>query len=254
MKANRVFFPVIFLLLFSSCSEAQFGGFGSNGTIKNLGKAIGVNTGNSNSSFTQSEAAQAIKEALSNGITKGVDKVSVADGYFKNAMIKILLPPEAQQAETALRGIGMSNLVDEAVARMNHAAEDAAKKATPIFLNAIQQMTVNDAINIVNNKQQDAATKFLQRTTTEQLVAAFKPSIKEALDKSLATKYWADMTNAYNEIPFVEKINTDLPDYVTRKAITGLFYMIAQEEAQIRKDPVARTTEILRKVFGNVKL
>jgi hypothetical protein len=115
-------------------------------------------------------------------------------------------------------------------------------------------MTLSDAVSLVNNKQQDAATQFLKRTTTEQLVAAFKPSIKAALDQVGATKYWSDVMNQYNKIPFVSKVETDLPDYVTRKAIDGLFYMIAQEEAQIRKDPLARTSDLLKKVFGNVKL
>ena len=111
-------------------------------------------------------------------------------------------------------------------------------------------MTLTDAINIVNNKQQDAATQFLQRTTTESLVVAFKPSIKSALDKTLATRYWKDIMTKYNQIPFVKKVNTDLTDYVTRKAISGLFYMIAQEEAKIRKDPLSRTSDILRRYLA----
>lgn len=211
----------------------------------------GTSSGNNN--FTQTEAANAIKEALTKGITAGVEKVSVADGFFKNSFIKVLMPPEASKAESTLRSMGMGQLVDNAVLSMNRAAESASKQATPIFVNAIKQMTVTDAINMVNTKQQDAATQFLQRTTTEQLVTSFKPSIKTALDQTLATKYWKDVTTYYNKIPLVQKVNTDLPDYVTRKAIAGLFYMVAQEEAKIRKDPAARTSEILKKVFGNIK-
>ena len=136
----------------------------------------------------------------------------------------------------------------------NHAAENAATKATPIFIDAIKQLSITDAINIVNNKQQDAATQFLKRTTTEQLVKLFKPSIKDALDKIGATQIWSDLMGEYNKIPFHGSVNTDLPDYVTRKAIDGLFYMIAKEEATIRQDASARTSALLQKVFGNIKL
>ena len=242
MKAKHL---LLFILL-TSISTASFSQF-----LKNLEKSVGIPT---SGDFTQDEAARAIKEALSNGIIKGVDKVSVADGYLKNADIKIPFPPQAQKVEDALRSIGLGNMVDNVVTSMNHAAENAAKAATNIFINAIKQMTVNDAINIVNNKQQDAATQFLQRTTTDQLVAAFKPSIKDALDKTGATKYWSEVMTEYNKIPFVSKVETDLPDYATRKAISGLFFMIAKEEAAIRKDPLARTSDLLKKVFGNAKM
>lgn len=202
--------------------------------------------------FTQSEAAQAIKEALTKGITNGVNKVSVTDGFFKNAAIKIPFPAQVKTIESTLRSIGMGSLIDNFVLSINRAAESSAKQAGPIFVNAITKMTINDAINIVGNQQPDAATRFLERTTTDQLVTSFKPTIKTALDKTLATKYWKDITTYYNKIPFVSKLNTDLPDYVTRKGISGLFYMVAQEEAKIRKDPAARTTDILQKVFGGI--
>lgn len=217
-----------------------------------------VSTGNkSNSSaplsFTEAEAAKAIKEALMNGIANSVTKASSVDGYFKNAFIKVLIPAEAKAMENTLRQAGAGALVDNIILTMNRAAEKAAPQAKGIFVNAITQLTITDAINIVNNQQQDAATKFLQRTTTEQLVSAFKPNIKSALDQTLATRYWSQAMTQYNRIPFVTKINTDLPDYVTRKAISGLFFLIAQEEARIRKDPIARTSDILQKVFGNIK-
>jgi len=228
-----------------SNTQAQF--------FKKLENATGIQAPGTGG-FTQDEAGQAIKEALTKGITHGVDLVSVTDGYFKNPSIKIPFPPQAQQVESALRGIGLGSQVDQAVESFNHAAENAAKSATDIFINAIKQMTISDAINIVNNKQQDAATQFLKRTTTDQLVAAFKPSIKDALDKVNATKYWSDIMTQYNRIPFHSPVETDLPDYVTRKAIDGLFYMIAQEEAKIRKDPMAQTSALLKKVFGNAKM
>lgn len=237
---------VLLFAILTSCvtnSQAQF--------FKNLENKAGLN---SSTGFTQDEAGQAIKEALTKGITHGVDLVSVTDGYFKNPSIKIPFPPDAQRVESALRAAGLGSQVDQAVESFNHAAENAAKAATNIFINAIKQLTITDAINIVNNKQQDAATQFLKRTTTDQLVAAFKPTIKDALDKSRATKYWSDIMNVYNRIPFHSPVNTDLPDYVTHKAIDGLFYMIAQEEAKIRKDPMAQTSDLLKKVFGNAKM
>lgn len=202
--------------------------------------------------ITDGDATSAIKEALMKGIQVGVDKVSVTDGFFKNAAIKIPFPTQVRQAESTLRSMGMGSLADNMILSMNRAAEDAAKQAGPIFINSIKQMTVTDAVNIVSNQQPDAATQFLKRTTTESLVASFKPSIKTALDKTLATKYWKDITTYYNKIPLVSPISTDLPDYVTRKAIDGLFYMVAQEEAKIRKDPAGQSTEILRDVFGKV--
>lgn len=229
----------------TTTGKPNMGGSGSNTTTNT--------TPNGTSSFTEAEAGKAIKDALLNGITNGVVKASATDGFFKNAFIKVLMPPEARAMESTLRQIGAGALVDNIILTMNRAAEKAAPKAKQIFINSITQMNINDAISIVSNQQPDAATKFLERTTTEQLVSAFKPSIKTALDQTLATRYWSQAMSQYNRIPFVQKINTDLPDYVTRKGVSGLFYLIGQEEAKIRKDPVARTTDILQKVFGNIK-
>ncbi|HRG87946.1 MAG TPA: DUF4197 domain-containing protein [Chitinophagales bacterium] len=227
----------------------------------NIGtKGSGNNTNTNNqttpgsiiNTITDGDATSAIKEALMKGIQVGVDKVSVTDGFFKNAAIKIPFPTQVRQVESTLRSMGMGSLADNMVLSMNRAAEDAAKQAGPIFINSIKQMTVTDAVNIVSNQQPDAATQFLKRTTTESLVTSFKPTIKTALDKTLATKYWKDITTYYNKIPLVSPINTDLPDYVTRKAIDGLFYMVAQEEAKIRKDPAGQTSDIIKDVFGKV--
>lgn len=223
---------------------------GRNGTNNNTNNQ--TTPGNIINTITDGDATSAIKEALMKGIQVGVDKVSVTDGFFKNAAIKIPFPTQVRQVESTLRSMGMGTLADNMILSMNRAAEDAAKQAGPIFINSIKQMTVTDAVNIVSNQQPDAATQFLKRTTTESLVASFKPSIKTALDKTLATKYWKDITTYYNKIPLVSPISTDLPDYVTRKAIDGLFYMVAQEEAKIRKDPAGQSTEILRDVFGKV--
>jgi hypothetical protein len=147
------------------------------------------------------------------------------------------MPSEARVVEEGLRSIGQGQLVDKAILQINRSAEQAAPQATQIFLNSISQMNINDALGIVNNQQQDAATQYLKRTTTDQLVAAFKPTIKKVLDETKTTAVWSDVMNVYNKIPFVSPVNTDLPDYVTHKALDGLFYMIAKEEAKIRKGP-----------------
>lgn len=240
---------IVLLLCFPAAAFSQ----GLRGAIQTVTQTVGA--GNSGSGkFTQAEAADAIKEALTNGAIKGVDLVSVTDGYFKNPKIKIPFPKEAEIVASTLRKAGMGSLVDKTVLALNRAAEGAAKEAKPIFINSIKQLSVQDAVNIVSGAQQDAATRFLERTTTEPLVSAFKPTIKTALDKTLATRYWRDCMTAYNRIPFVRRVNPDLPDYVSRKAISGLFYMISLEEAKIRKDPLARTSDLLKKVFGSLGL
>jgi hypothetical protein len=202
--------------------------------------------------ISQSDAANAIKEALNNGIKKGVATVSAPDGYFANAAIKVLLPKEAHVVEDGLRRIGQGALVDKAILQMNRSAEMAAPKAEAIFVDAISHLSISDAMNLVQSKQQDACTQFLKKATTDQLVAAFKPIIKTALDQTHTTEAYADMMNAYNQMPFVSHVNTDLPDYVTRKAIDGLFYMIAKEEAKIRQDPMGQASALIKKVFGSV--
>ena len=209
-------------------------------------------TTNPTTTVTQTDAGSALRDALSSGITNAVSKTSALDGFLNNSEIKIPFPQDAAVVQTTLTSIGLGSLTDNVVASLNHAAENAAVQATPIFLSSIKQLTFTDAINIVDNSQPDAATQFLQRTTTEQLVAAFKPSIKTALDNAYATKYWSAATDEYNKIPFVQHIETDLPDYVTRKAISGLFIMVAKEEAAIRQNPSAATSPMVKRVFGTV--
>lgn len=212
-------------------------------TAKNL-----LKTENSKG-FTEEEAATAIKEALSKGTVKGVEMVSKTDGYFGDTEIKIPFPPEAKTMEEKLRAIGMGKKVDEVVLSINRAAEDAAVKAKDIFLSAIKQMTLKDAINIVKGND-DAATQYLKTHTSAELKKQFSPVIEESLKKVNATKYWSDVMNTYNKIPMVKKMNPDLTEYVTDKAIEGLFVKIAKEEKEIRKNPLARTSNILKKVFG----
>ncbi|MBI3259323.1 MAG: DUF4197 domain-containing protein [Ignavibacteriae bacterium] len=199
--------------------------------------------------LTQDDAAKGIKEALIKGVTKGTDVVSKLDGYYKNPEIKIPFPPEAKKAESTLRSIGLGKQADDAILSMNRAAEDAAVGAKDIFIDAVKQMSIQDALAIIKGDT-SAATNFLKRTTTAKLTEKFTPVIKASLEKVDATKYWSTAMNAYNKVPFVQKINPDLTAFVTQKAMEGLFTMIAKEEGLIRRDPLARTSEILKKVFG----
>lgn len=196
------------------------------------------------------EVASGLKEALTKGVSKGSDEVSKADGYFKNPEIKIPFPPEMKNVETTLRKMGMDKQVDEFVLSLNRAAEDAAKEAKPIFVNAIKSMTIEDAWSILKGED-NAATQYLNKTTSAQLKEKFKPIIKASLDKVNATKYYKDLITAYNKVPLVKKVNPDLDAYATDKATDGLFVMIAKEERNIRQNPGARTTELLKKVFGH---
>ena len=201
-------------------------------------------------SLSTEEVAQGLKEALTNGVSKGSDLVSKVDGYFKNPEIKIPFPPEVKQVETTLRQMGLGNEVDRFVLTLNRGAEDAAKEAKPIFIEAVRQMTIQDAWAILRGEK-DAATQYLKKTTSAQLKEKFKPVIQQSLNKVNATKYHGDLVNTYNKIPLVQKVNPNLDEYATDEAIKGLFVMIAKEEKNIRENPVARTTELLKKVFGS---
>jgi Protein of unknown function (DUF4197) len=205
--------------------------------------------GGNKAAFGVEEAASALKEALIQGTSSGVDLLSVTDGYFKNLEIKIPFPPEAKSVENKLRGIGLGREVDQAIESINRAAEKAAIEAKELFIDAIKALTIEDAMNIVAGEK-DAATQFLQRETTTELQNKFSPIIKSSLDEVGATKHWGTLVSKYNKIPFVKKINPDLTEYATSKAIDGLFVMIAQEELNIRDNPAARTTELLKKVFN----
>ena len=244
---KKTFLIIAAQIALMSSSYAQFGGLVNK--AQNTAKVV---IGGNGAGISQTDAANAIKEALTNGIKKGVKTVSATDGYFANAAIKVLLPPEAQKVEDGLRGIGQGDLVDKTILRMNRSAEQAAPKAEAIFVDAITHLSINDAMTLVQSKDKDACTQFLKKTTTEALVTAFKPIIKQVLDETHTTEAWSEMMNVYNRIPFVSHVNSDLPDYVTHKAIDGLFFMIAKEEANIRKDPMGQASALIKKVFGSV--
>ncbi|MDB4924187.1 DUF4197 domain-containing protein [Mucilaginibacter sp.] len=199
---------------------------------------------------TSLEIGTALKQALEQGTAKSADQLSAVNGFFGNAAVKILLPPEAQKAEKTLRGMGMGKVCDDAILSLNRAAEDAAIQAKPIFINAIKQMTLTDVTNILLGSA-DAATQYFKRTTTAELIAKFRPVIEVSLNKANATKYYAAVATTYNKVPFVHKINPDIVDYATQKAIDGLFIEIAVQELSIRQNiGASRSTQLLQKVFS----
>lgn len=217
-------------------------------TVQNLSNSL---PGITNSGvLTQNEAQQGIQQALLNGIIDGITNLNKTDGFFGNAAYKLFLPEDAQKVVSTLKTLGMGSLVDNAVLQINRSAEDAVGAAKPIFVNAVKQMTVTDAIQLVKGGN-NSITNYFKSKTTDQLIAAFKPVISSSLNKTSATKYYGDLVNAYNNIPLTKnKINPDLTDYVARNATNALFDQIAKEEVNIRQNPVARTTDILKKVFG----
>ena len=201
---------------------------------------------------TEGEAGDGIKEALGQGLVKAVLQLNKPDGFFKDALYKVLLPPDAKKIENTLRDLGMNKMVDKAILAINRAAEDAAGYAKPIFVDAIKSMTISDAIGLIRNGD-TSATHFFRVKTTDKLIAAFIPVIKSSLDKADATKYYGDIVNTYNNFPAtIKKINPDLPSFVTGRATEALFDLVAKEEVNIRQNITARTTELLRKVFGGI--
>ncbi len=233
---KKLFYPFIFVsFLFSSCD-----------TYSQLPIKIG------GSGITEAEAGQGIKEALSNGVLKGIGFLNKTDGFFGNEAYKLFLPPDAKKIESTLRNIGMGAQVDKAILQINRGAEDAVGYAKPIFLDAIKEMTLTDALNIVKGPK-DGATQYFKNKTTQKLIDAFTPPVKTSLDKTEATKYYSDLINTYNKLPTTfKKLNPDLTSYVVGKAVDALFDQVAKEEANIRANPAARTSDILKKVFGGV--
>lgn len=207
-------------------------------------------TKNAGSGVTEAEAGQGIKEALTQGVTNAVLNLNKTDGFFGSEIYKMLLPPDAQKMENTLRKMGMGAEVDKAILAINRGAEDAVAFAKPIFVEAIKEMTLTDALNIVKGSK-DAATQYFKQKTSAKLIEAFTPSVKSSLEKVNATRYYADIVNTYNKIPTTfNKMNPDLTAYVVGKAVDALFDQVAKEEANIRANPLARTTDLLKKVFG----
>ncbi len=218
-----------------------------NGLFKKANSIFSKNSSSSGSLSTD-EIVSGLKEALSLGAQKSGSKLSAPDGFFKDAAVKILLPEQVRKVESKMRMLGMGKMVDNAELSMNRAAEDASKAAAPIFIDAIKKMTVTDALTILRGKD-TAATGYLRKTTSPELITTFRPVIEESLKKVDATKYWKDVFNTYNKFSSTP-VDTDINSYVTSKALDGLFYYVAQEEENIRKNPAEQVTDILKKVFG----
>ena len=229
----KTLFSIFLAFTFMSCAELQQAA----NQFPQINSAGGLDIG------------AGLKEALNNGISKQVSKLTALDGFYKNEAVKILMPEELQKVDKALRKIGLSSLADEGVKMLNRAAEDATKEATPIFVNAVKQMTFTDAKNILMGNE-SAATAYLQNTTTTPLYAKFNPVIKNSFAKVGADKVWSNIITKYNNIPFVKKVNSDLTDYTTNKALEGVFKMIAVEEKSIRTNINSRSSDLLKKVFA----
>ncbi len=195
------------------------------------------------------EISNGLKEALQNGVSNQVINLGVTDGFFKNELVKILLPQELRKVDQALRDIGLSSLADEGLKVLNRAAEDAVGEAIPIFKDAILQMSFNDARNILMGSQ-DAATQYLQNSTSANLRSKFNPIIKNSFEKVGADRIWNDVITTYNQIPFVNKVNPNLTEYTTDEAMKGVFKMVAVEEQKIRTNIGSRTSDLLRRVFS----
>ncbi|MCH2234583.1 MAG: DUF4197 domain-containing protein [Crocinitomicaceae bacterium] len=205
--------------------------------------------------LTNEEVVQGLKEALTVGIKNGAALASKEDGFFGNPKIFIPWPDEAIKVKEWGMNNGFSETVENVVLSFNRAAEEASKKATPIFVDAITNMSIGDGFEILNGSD-SAATMYLIKNTSEPLKAEFKPVVHDAIEKVEVTKFWTPITTAYNKVakfsPNMNEVNTDLDEYVTQKGMDGLFFLIKQEEKKIRLDPVARVTDILKKVFGSL--
>ena len=228
---------LISILLFSSCAELQQ-------VVNSLPQTTGGGFGVSNI-----DIANGLRQALDNGIDKQVTKLTQKDGFYRNQLVKILLPQELRKVDKTLRDIGLGSLADEGLKAINRAAEDAVKEATPIFVSAVKQITFTDAKQILLGNN-NAATTYLKSKTNTALYAKFNPVINRSFSKVGADKIWSNIINKYNALPLTNNVNPDLTDYVTQEALKGVYTMIAVEEKEIRTKLSSRTTDLLRRVFA----
>jgi hypothetical protein len=225
---------LVAMITFSSCGSLQE-------IVNNLPQNGGA--------LSQLDIGSGLRQALKQGIDKEVNKLMKRDGFYKNDLVKILLPEELQKVNRGLRKIGLSSVADEGLKLLNRAAEDATKEALPIFVDAVRDISFNDAKNILLGDQR-AATSYLESKTQQALYAKFSPVIQNSLGKVGATDLWGTAITKYNSIPFTNSINPNLTDYVTQKALEGVFKMISQEEIKIRSKVGARSTDLLKRVFA----
>lgn len=230
-RAVLVFFTSVFFL---GCAELQ----------------DVVNNFPTDQPVSEREIVLGLKQALEFGVAEGVAQLNRENGYFKDEAVKILLPEELKKVDEALRKIGLSSLADEGLKVLNRAAEDAVAEAKPIFINTIKEFTFNDAKAILVADNDLAATQFLQQKTTSQLQQAFTPKIQASLGKVGADKIWEEIIDKYNSMPLVKPVNPNLTEYVTERAIAGLFVKVGDKEKEIRNSISARTTALLQKVFA----
>lgn len=210
--------------------------------------------GAASNALTNDEVIAGLKEALTVGIKNGAGMASKMDGFLKNSEIRLPFPPDAQKVKDKAIDLGLQNKVDDFETTLNRAAEEACKEAAPIFIDAIKNMSISDGFTILKGSD-NAATNYLKDKTTASLKTAFSPKVQAAIDKVQLTKYWEPLTKAYNTSTLLsgkEEVNTDLNAYITDRAISGLFLLVEKEENKIRKDPVARVTDILQKVFSTL--
>lgn len=238
---RKLILAAAFMTTVSSCQSQNFGNI--------LKQANDVLSGTTSGALTTEEIGRGLKEALTVGIKNSSSQASALNGYLGNQTIKLLFPPEAQKVEQKLRDIGLGNECDKFITTLNRGAEKAAEKAVPIFVDAITKMTIQDALSILKGDK-DAATNYLKRTSSQALMNAYGPIMQEAINSTGATKLYGDIAGTYNKIPFTQKINPDLQQYATQKAVDGLFLLVAQEEQKIRENPAARVSDILKRVFG----
>ena len=236
---KKIIYPLSAIILFgfTGCSELQQ-------VANQLPSVL-----NESGQIGQNQIASALKQALNQGIDKQVTKLTKTNGFYNNSLVKIGLPSELQQVEKTLRSVGLGSLADEGVKALNRAAENAVKEATPIFVDAITSMTISDATNILMGDK-NAATQYLQKSTSKALYNKFNPVIEQSFSKVGADKIWANIIKQYNNIPLVKKIKPDLTDYVTQEALNGVYTMIEQEELNIRSKTSSRTTDLMKSVFA----
>lgn len=232
---RKLFLLLLVPVVFATCTTSEI--------LDTVNRSIATDE------LSTDQVARGLKEALVRGTNLSAESASETDGYFKHPVIRIPFPPDVQRVENKLRDIGLGSEVDRFIMTLNRGAEEAAKEAAPIFVDAITSMTIQDAWGILKGDDY-AATNYLRRTTTDQLTAKFTPVIRAALEKTNATRYYTDLVNTYNKIPFIEKVDPDLENYATGRAIDGLFHLIEGEEKKIRENPAARTTDLLKRVFA----
>ena len=230
----RKFLAIILIFNLTSCDELQQ-------VVNQLPQEAG--------GIGNADISAGLRQALDFGIDKQVSKLTQKDGFFRNDLVKILLPEELQKVDKALRDIGLDNLADEGLKVLNRAAEDAVKEATPIFVNAVKDITFADAKNILLGNE-DAATQYLTGKTQTALYNKFEPVINNSFSKVGADQIWNNLITKYNAIPFTNNVNPDLTEYVTGEALKGVYTMIAVEEKEIRTKISSRSTDLLRKVFA----